>query len=181
MESEKLKSIPDELLVNLLREDNELALGEIFNRYWEKLFKSADKVLLDEEMAKDIVQEVFVKIWERRYTIQVRNLNAYLTQAVKYQVASYLRKGKFTEKHKEILESIADDTSTEQIIEIKELKDAITKSLNQIPNRCREIFLLSRYEQLSNKEIAAKLNISIRTVETQISKALKHLRTSLKS
>ncbi len=180
MDPERLKSIPDKLLVNLLSEDNELALGEIFNRYWDKLFIMADKVLLDEEMAKDIVQEVFVRIWERRYTIKVKNLNAYLNQAVKYQIASYFRKGKFTERHKETFESIADAIGTEQIIEIKELNDAIVLSLDQVPDRCREIFLLSRYENLSNQEIADKLNLSIRTVETQISNALRHLRTNLK-
>ena len=181
MKSVNFKNASDKDLFNLLREDNGLALDELFNRYWEKLFKSADKLLFDEDAAKDVVQDVFIKIWENRNSILITNLYAYLLQATKYQVISHLRRGKFTAQHEERLESLISENSTEQIINFKELNLAITESLEHVPNRCREIFYLSRFEYLSNKEIADRLDLSVRTVETQISKALKYLRETLET
>ena len=181
MGSVNFKNKSDEELFNLLKKDNGFALDELFNRYWEKLFKSADKLLFDEDAAKDVVQNVFVKLWENRNSIMVSNLYAYLLQATKYQVVSYLRKGKFTAQHEDELESLGSVNNTEQTINFNELNHVIIESLEQIPGRCREIFYLSRFEYLSNKEIADRLDISIRTVETQISKALKYIRETLET
>lgn len=181
MGSVNFKNKSDEELFNLLKKDNGFALDELFNRYWEKLFKSADKLLFDEDAAKDVVQNVFVKLWENRNSVMVSNLYAYLLQATKYQVVSYLRKGKFTAQHEDELESLGSVNNTEQTINFNELNHVIIESLEQIPGRCREIFYLSRFEYLSNKEIADRLDISIRTVETQISKALKYIRETLET
>lgn len=181
MKSVNFKNTSDEHLFSLLRDDNKLAMDELFNRYWERLFKSADKLLFDEDAAKDVVQNVFVKIWENRNSILITNLYAYLLQATKYQVISHLRRGKFTAQHEEKLEFLTPENSTEQLINFKELNQAIVESLEHVPTRCREIFYLSRFECLSNKEIADRLDLSVRTVETQISKALKYLRETLET
>lgn len=177
----ELKNISDEGLVNLLRDDNECALNEIFNRYWERLFWMAEKVLLDNDASKDIVQDIMVNIWERRHVVIISNLNAYLIQAVKYQIATYLRNGKLTDYHIQKVESTIFVNNTEDTINFNELKRTILNSLDQLPDRCSEIFYLSRFQGLNNKEIAQKLSISIRTVETQISRALKFLRVDLRT
>ena len=174
-----LSNVSDEDLVNLLRANDDNAMDEIFNRYWQKLFIISDKVLLDKEASKDIVQNVLISIWERRQTFMVNNLNAFLIQSVKYQISYYLRKDKFTERLAQKLESVFTVNNTEETIDYKDLKEKILESLEQVPSRCKEIFFLSRFENLSNQEIANKLQISIRTVETQISNALRFLRTDL--
>lgn len=181
MKLRNLKQVSDEKLAILLREDGGKVLDEIFDRYWEKLFRYANKIVMNEDAAKDVVQEVFVKLWERRQTLMVRNLNAYLIQATKYRIASHLRRQRLNERHEGVIESLVFVNSTEQLINLKELNETILASLKDAPHRSKEVFYLSRYEQLSNKEIATKLDISIRTVETHISKVLKHLRKNLKT
>ena len=171
--------LSDEKLLTLLKKGNALAFDELFNRYWALLFKSADKLLLDEDAAKDVVQEIFVDLWKRRETLQVSNLKAYLLQAVKYQIVEQLRKGKFTERHEERLISLHFSNATEEMVMANELYESLERSLQGLPDRCYEIFLMSRFENLSNREIANRLNISIRTVETQISNALRYLRRTL--
>mgnify|MGYP001795280805 CR=1 FL=1 len=170
----------DQELIKLLKKDDARALDQVFNRYWETLFRLAENVLLDENASKDIVQEIFINLWERRHQVTIDNLRAYLTQAVKYQVATYLRRGKFTDRHQEQLASLAFANQTEEIVHFNELEKNILDLLTNLPERCREVFYLSRFQGLNNREIAEQLNISIRTVETQISKALKFLRIKLK-
>lgn len=171
--------LSDQELISELKDSNSEALDEIFNRYWERLFQSAKRLLIDKEVAKDVVQEVMISLWERRQELLIHNLNAFLIQAVKYQVAYHLRKGRFTEKHQEHLDNVCFVNTTEEALNFNELKTQVLHSLDVMPNKCRQIFYMSRFEYLSNQEIADNLGISIRTVETQISNALKLLRSEL--
>ncbi len=171
--------IPDSKLVQLLKEDNELAFDEIFSRYWERLFVTTSNVLGDDDVAQDLVQEIFVSLWERRKKVDINNLSAFLFQAARNQVAKSIRKTRFTVAHEEALNEAVFVNTTEQLIDYEELRTTIDRSLQHLPSRCREVFQLSRFEHLSNKEIAEKLGLSIRTVETHISNAIKHLRNSI--
>ena len=167
-------------LMARLRDGDKDVFNQIFNCYWERLFKMAYRVLLDENLAKDVVQEILMDLWDRRKKAQILDLNAYLVQAVKYKVAYHLRRGKFTQVHFEKMESLTLVNTTEETIHYNELERTILESIAHLPKRCREIFYLSRFKGLRNKEIAERLNVSIRTVETQISKALKQLRTEIR-
>lgn len=180
-ETTDFKKASDKELLSFLKEDKETAFNEIFFRYWEKLFVSADKLLNDEDAAKDVVQNVFIKLWKNRSEIEITNLFAYLFQATKYQVISQLRRGKFSEWHEAKLEMLTAENDAAEIINSNELRQTILSTLEKVPARCREIFCLSRFNCLSNKEIANEMDISIRTVETQISKALKFLRENFDS
>ncbi|MEM9328391.1 MAG: RNA polymerase sigma-70 factor [Bacteroidota bacterium] len=180
MKTSPNKKFSDAGLITLLKRDDARALDEIFERYWERLFNLADKVLEDESVSKDIVQEIFVSLWERRQELEINGLSAYLSQAVRYKVASHLRRGKWTDKHMERLESRVFVNQTEEALNFNDLEKTILTTLDHLPDRCQEIFYLSRFEGLSNSEIAQKLNLSIRTVETQISRALRFLRTEIK-
>ena len=171
--------LSDRTLIEMLQRSQSYAFDIIFNRYWEMLFISANKVLLDENASKDVVQEVMIDLWNRREKSDVQNLKAYLIQAVKYKVASQLRNGRFTERHLEKLEYLAVPNLTEENLNYIDLEQLILKSIDQLPSRCREIFYLSRVQGLKNQEIADRLNLSKRTVETQISKALRNLRVQL--
>lgn len=176
-----MEHVVDKELFERIRSGDEVAFQELFTKYWELLYRLAYKILRDEGMAEDMVQEVFISVWERRKHILNSNIKAYLSQSVKFQVFKQLKKSQLQQVHIDAIESItlvSNDTS-ESDVNIKELTNEIETVLGTLPNRCREIFYMSRSEQLTNKEIATRLGISIRTVETQISIALKHLRNSL--
>ena len=172
-------NVPDDDLVLLIKQDDQAAIDEIFNRYWLRLFKAADKLLQDEQLSKDIVQDIFVDVWEKRQERNIVKLDVYLHQAVKYKVISQLRRGKFKSLHEQRLEQLGVTNETVNSLELNDLNDSVGRILNAMPSRQREIFYLSRFKYLDNKSIASKFNISIRTVEAQISKALKLLRLHL--
>lgn len=169
-------------LVDLLKKGSESAFEEIFNRYWAQLYSVAYRVVADEAYCKDILQEIFVGLWERRLDSDIQNLGAYLSRAVKFQTVTYFRNNALKDKHlKRIQQLTPVPTTPYDDTDVAEIQDSIQAMTASLPPRCREIFYLSRIEHLSNAEIASKLNISIRTVETQISNALKHIKPLMKN
>jgi RNA polymerase sigma-70 factor (family 1) len=171
----------DEVLLEMLRSegDAEWALEQIFGRYHMQMFKLATGVLRDEDLAKDLVQEIFIDLWNRKSTSNIQGLSHYLFRAIKFQVLKQLRNGKLRDHHLKILRKVEFINQTEELLNFKELEKIINDRLNQLPPRCKEVFYLSRFENLSNKEISDRLQISIKTVEGQITKALSFLRTVL--
>jgi RNA polymerase sigma-70 factor (ECF subfamily) len=169
----------DEALVEMLAGENECALREIFWRYHRRLFKMSVAVLKDEAIAKDLVQDVFIDLWKRRHTSQIRNLSSYLSKAMKFQVLKQIRDHKLQDDHVRLAANLQFANQTEESLNHEELERLLNKVVNQLPNRCREVFVLSRFENLSHKEIALQLGISPKTVEVQISKALQFLRQHL--
>lgn len=172
------KNIDKELNVRLYESDRS-ALGEIFELYWDKFFQIAFNILKNEDDAKDAVQVVLIDIWKRRSERIILNIEAYLHNAVKFQVFKKLRDGKLNQQHVEKFEKILVQEPIENKIEFDELNEDILKSIEKLPDKCREVIKLSRYEGLSHKEIASKLEISVKTVENHITKALKVIRSAL--
>ncbi|EDM34153.1 putative ECF-type RNA polymerase sigma factor [Pedobacter sp. BAL39] len=169
----------DQDLVILMKKDD-AAFNEIYERYWSILYRSAFNVLKDEDLCLDVLQEVFIWVWEHRADLQVRSLKAYLQVAVKYKVANYIRNGKVRESFYLRIPKIELDTAfPDETLEVKELKEIIDRFVEELPARCREVFQLSRNEHLSNKDIAIRLGISEKTVENQINKGLKKLKLDL--
>ncbi len=163
----------------MLRGDHACALKEIFNRFQTRLFRMAFGVLEDEALAKDIVQEVFIDLWNRRHTTDIQNLQSYLPAAIKYQTLNQLRNGKLREHHLKLIQNIQFVNQTEESINVEELDASLRIALDQLPARCKEVFELSRFENLTHKQIAGKLGITAKTVEVQIHKALSVLRKRL--
>ncbi|MDY0101405.1 MAG: RNA polymerase sigma-70 factor [Lentimicrobium sp.] len=157
---------------------------------FEKLFRAnfkglcffAQKYVKDFETAREIVQDSFISLWEKRDSIDAgRQVKSYLTSIIHNKCHNYLRDNqKFNHRLLEIenLSEISDMVDSDLLV-TKELKLAIQDAIGELPEKCREVFLLSRYENLKYKEIAVKLGISVKTVETQMSKALQHLRVRL--
>ncbi len=174
------KYLPDDELLLKLSHDDKNAFDEIYRRYWSDMFNAAYNIFRERESCMDIVQELFIWLWEHRNQLNVASLKPYLMVAVKFKVSNYIRSGKvkasFFDKLKQVQEpyELAEDS-----MEVKELVAIIDHFTNQLPERCREVFLLSRQEHLSNKEIAERLGISVKTVENQMTIAIKKLRTSL--
>lgn len=176
-EGKTSQNLSEDQLLKLLSKQRESALKELYNRYWEPLYFHAWKVLGDKNASEDVVQEVFIDLWEKGKFGKIENLSAYLYQAVKYKTLMALRKNRITEKHLEVIKQISPVQTFDRTLHMKELHDEITHHLEQLPPRCREVFYKSRFEHLRNEEIAEQLNISKRTVETHISHALRYLRS----
>ena len=131
----------------------------------------------------DIVQEIFTWIWEHRDEVIIKtSLRGYLFAAVKFKTANYIRNGKirknFFDQVTAIQPAPAQDSS-EELLEVKELETFMRQAVNTLPDKCKAVYELSRKEQLSHREIASELNISVKTVENHINIALRRLRGML--
>lgn len=154
------------------------AYTTLFEQYWESLYAISVHITKDREVAKDVVQEVFLSFWENRRIKTIDNLGGYLSRATKFASLKLLRDDK-TILHQSIDEASELASSEDSGMDAKELEEQLSQAIARLPVRCREVFVLSREEQLTNKEIAERLNLSQRTVETHISNALKELRSKL--
>ncbi len=166
-------------LIDRLRSGDQHAFTMIYDRHWAALYRTALRILDDHDLAKDVVQEAFISLFEKGNVNSIRNLQAYLYQVVKYQCFMQLRSGKISEKHLSQINTIMASNELEEELHAKELQLALDESIAALPEKCREVFYLSRFESLPNKKIAERLNISHKTVENQITKALKILHVSL--
>jgi RNA polymerase sigma-70 factor (family 1) len=169
----------DEHLIILLKKGDQQAFTEIYNRYAESLVGFAASKLYDLDDAKDILQDLFVKLWENREQLYITsNLQSYLFAITRHRIIDKIRKSITREEYASIAQSMQAiyPHSIDNQVEAKELQENIYKSLNQLPSRVKEIYKLSREEGLSNREIAEKLNLSEQTIKNQLSTALKHLR-----
>lgn len=165
-----------------MKRGKEYAFDFFFNYYYPGLCVYAQKMIsLPEEEARDIVQDVFVKFWNDCKKLDIQfSIRSYLFVAVKNKCFDVLRKKNRNIKVQEISNEydIADGAFESYIL--SELETLFNQSLNKLPERCREVFELSRLHGLKNREIAAKLNLSEKTVENQMTKALHILREELK-
>lgn len=174
-------SYSDDKLIELIKTGNNLAFNQLFNRYWKSLYAYSFKVFKDHNLSEDAIQEVFGRLWEKRETVEIKNVKAYLFQAVKFQIAANIRRVRFTELHLQVLDKLNYVRDVEDRINYQELNNRLENALEELPDRCREIFHMSRFQNMSNQEIADRLNISKRTVENQISRGLQKLSQSLET
>lgn len=175
-------SCPDIELINLLSEDDEHAYLEIFSRYNKLLYSHAYNKLREREDAKDIVSEVFYALWMRRaQSLPKENLVGYLFMAVRYKIADFLSRKQVKEHYVQSLQTYINqaEVDTDHLVREKQLKEIIEEEIAALPPRMQEIFRMSRFEQMSHKEIAAKLQLSEQTVKDQVKKALRILRIKL--
>jgi RNA polymerase sigma-70 factor (family 1) len=168
----------DQELLILSAKDNPDAFDTLYFRYWEDMYKTAFAILKDADCCKDIIQDVFIWLWQHRHTLQILHLKSYLRAAIKFKVANYIRSGNVRESFFKELASVQlpVHSPAEDQVEFKQLKGIVLQAISDLPEKCREIFQLSRDEELSNREIAEKLHISVKTVENQMTIALRRVR-----
>jgi RNA polymerase sigma-70 factor (ECF subfamily) len=175
-------SYTDSELLVLLSQDDKDAFDSLYSKHWADLYKSAYFILKDPDACKDIVQDIFVWLWEHRKGLEVHALKSYLRAAVKFKVANYIRSGNIRESFFDELIRFTPSALSPTVAdfsEIKELNAIIQQAISHLPAKCREIFKLSREEHLSNQEIANRLSISVKTVENQMTIALRRIRNTI--
>ena len=176
------KWLADELLVKLLHTNDSNAFREIYNRYWKRLYNIAITKTHTREAAEEIVQTLFISLWERRAILSVDNLESYLLKAVKYKVINYVHSFLVKEKHLTILRqhTTTEESSSETLTAMHELSFAIQTAIEKLPVKTKTIFKLSREENRTVKEIASHMNLSEKAVEYHITQSLKLMRLHLK-
>jgi RNA polymerase sigma-70 factor (ECF subfamily) len=179
--SDKLPS--DKILLNLMREGDPASFNALFDRYWEMLYATVFSVCSDREVCSEIVHDIFLNIWLKREKLQIESFKAYILASARYHVYRYVKNTrKNSLEYREDLEYSVNVAMNDGELNIRyqDLEKSVDRELDELPRRCKEIFTLSRREQLSNDEIATRLDISKRTVENQLTHALRHLRLSMK-
>jgi len=176
----------DSELWEQIRLDNNKAFDVLFNRYWSSVYSTSFTYLKDQEACTELVHDIFINIWRNRYSLEISSFKNYLTMASRYQVYKLVKKGKanpllLVEEYDTIPNSNYAINLGEEKISYQEMESSIELVLDKLPKKCKEIFIMSRFENLSNQEIADKLDISKRTVENQITIALRVLRVSIKA
>ncbi|WP_121811364.1 RNA polymerase sigma factor [Mucilaginibacter kameinonensis] len=177
-----LNVFSDDELVTLLRKGDREAFAEIYNRYFGLLFIFASRKLKEEDAAKDILQELFSILWEKRQTLNLSGtLPSYLYTAVRNRIIDRIGRNNIEQRYIQSLQSYIDKGyfTTDHRIREKQLSKLIEEAIDSLPAKMRQIFLLSRREHLSHKEIAEMLDISEQTVRSHVKHALRILRLRL--
>ena len=173
----------DAEIIQLLKRRDGSGFELVFKHYFKNLYKYALAILREHDQAEEIVQNVFVKLWEKKEELEIReNMDNYLYRAVHNESLNYLKHLKVRSAYQAFImrrpPPHAPDNLPEKIT-LSELERRLEKAILELPEQCRLIFRLSRSEELRYKEIADKLSLSVKTVENQMGKALKLLRMKL--
>jgi RNA polymerase sigma-70 factor (family 1) len=176
------RNYSDQELTVLLKKGDQDAYTEIYNRYNNLLYRHAYKKTGDASAAQDVLQDVFLSLWNRKAEVdEAANLAGYLYTAIRNKILNLFAQKKVRDRYEDsVLQFTQIGVSlTDHLIREKQLAELIEKEIAAMPEKMRAVFMLSRKQHLKNKEIAGLLHISEHTVATQLKRALKHLRTKL--
>lgn len=174
------KSYTEKELLQLLSNDDRLAFGEIYDRLWKPLFAIAYNRLKELQAAEDIVQDVFASLWKNRHAVEADSVKNYLAAATKYMVLAKIKRMALERRYQQSAQlAPVVELNVDGDIDNKRLLQFIKTEVETLPEKCRLIFQCSRDKGMSAKEIATEFNISAKTVENQLNKALRHLRKSV--
>ena len=178
------QSFDDQTLLTLLRQGDKDAYTVIYDRYKNLLYSHAYKKLCDTEEVKDVLQDLFTNLWNKRADIPVAmNLSGYLYAGIRNRILNLLSHKAVEHKYIASLQQFIQEGAytTDLALREKEMAECIQKEIDLLPPKMREVFLLSRNEHLSHQEIAERLGISEQTVAKQVTNALRILRVRLGS
>lgn len=169
-------------LLEAIRRDDENAFEEVFNRYWSKVYGMAYSRVRSREASEEIVQSLFICLWDKRASLAINNLSFYLTTAVRNRaydfIESQLVRKKYWDYYKRFIPQQAQ--TTEQDVVFNELVKAIEEKLELLPEKSKRVFMLNRMEGRSIQEIATILNLSEKAIQYHLTKSTKELRVHLK-
>ena len=169
----------DEALLERVRASDSVAFEQLFRRYAEPLYDCAYGYVASRDAAQEVVQQLFVELWERRRVWQVSGTVAtYLYRAVRNGSLNALRDGR---RRMRLGERAYEGPGIEQEVEAADLARAVARIVARLPERCREVFRLNRYHHLTYAEVAQVLNLSVKTVELHMARALRELRARIRN
>ena len=177
------EKMTDEALIDLLTRDDADAFTMLYQRHWELMLLNAARVLSSREDGRDVVQEVFISLWDRRKALNITgSVLAYLQTSIKYMAIRFIRKNITRRDYLSRLTRAETDSypaDGEERVQLKEIQTVISRAVEQMPAKMREVYLLSREEQLSHNEIAERLDISPETVKKHVQHALHLIRAAI--
>jgi RNA polymerase sigma-70 factor (ECF subfamily) len=169
-------------LVQLLQQGDEKAFRELYERYWDKLVARAFTQLASTEDAEELLHDIFIKLWQRRASLQLKySFHTYIAAALKYEIIHKLAERKQRKPFTTIGVAVEGpaDHSTQGWLDFRDLQDRLEASVSALPEQCQLVFRLSREQGLSEKEIAARLQLAPKTVQNHMTRALKKLKVAL--
>ena len=168
--------------VEAFSDDDEEAFLKIYDEYWYKVFLIAYKRLGKKDVAEELTQDLFLKLWEKRHTLKPHNVGSYLFVAIRNSVIDHIHSGLVANKYLEFYKTFRElnSASTQNIVEFDDLTQAIEKGLSQLPPKTQQVFKLSRLESWSLDKIARHLHLSEKTVGYHLTKSLKFMRAYLR-
>ena len=173
-------AMDDMFLLQLIKNGDKQAFKYVFDTYFTALCRFMYLYLGDTQEAEDIASDIFASVWENRKKLEIRlTFKAYLFQAAKNRCLNVIRDRKATVSLDDINGQDTPQVSITDSLETEELNNLIQEAILSLPEKCREVFLQSRTKNLTNQEIAESMDISVKTVEAQITKALKQIRKFL--
>lgn len=176
------KDLDDAILLKLLKAGDGSALETIYFRYSESVFMAAFKKVRSREIAEELVQNLFIRLWIKREELNIQQLQSYLQTAIRYQVIDYIRSKIIQERYFRFAKDhlSTHENNSESTLLLHELAVAIDNTIKKLPQKTQEIFRLSRYEKRSIKEIAQYMNLSEKAVQYHMTQSLKFMRLHLK-
>jgi RNA polymerase sigma-70 factor (ECF subfamily) len=172
--------LSDNELTSLLKKEGEAVYKEIYNRYWDKLYYIAHRMLKQQEAAEEVVQDVFVLLWKKKTELDIQSLAVYLAAMTRYEVYRYLAKDKRDKNNAvDYQHQFRDQVSFDVDLENKLLLEIIAELSNQLPEKCRLVFQYVKLQDRPLAEVAKELDISQKTAEAHLTKALKTIRGNM--
>ena len=175
------EKLTDAELFHLVKQEDSNAFTTLYTRHWAFLMDIAYKRFQSREKAEDIIQEIFISLYQKRHQVEFTvSLQAYLAQALKYKVLNEIRSMNIRNQYKKnLFFSPICKNDFAQDLEAKDLKSRVDQTIKSLPEKCKKVFYLSRWEKKSNRDISNSLSISVSTVEKHIGKALKLIREDI--
>jgi RNA polymerase sigma-70 factor (ECF subfamily) len=172
----------DQQLWNAIRQSDEKAFSELFTRYWSTAHRIAYSKVRSLETTQEIVQELFITLWDKRETLMVQNMPAFITTCIKNKAIKYIESQLVKEKYWAYYKNYIPQTEfvTESELDFNELKEAIETGMERLPAKSKKVFQLNRFQGRSVSEIASMLNLSEKAIEYHLTRSLKHLRLHLR-
>lgn len=169
-------------LIEGLRNGDRDAFTIIYKEYWYRMFTVANRKLQNRELAEELIQEIFTRLWKERETIRITQLDFYLFSAVRYEVIDQIRAAARIQTYAQYYKAFSsfEDLNTENTVAFNDLLQMIDKGLEILPVKSREIFKLHRFQHLAVSQIALQMELSEKAVEYHLTKATKSIRIYLK-
>lgn len=166
-----------------MRHDDGVAFAEIFKRHWRKVHAMAYARVRSKAVTEEIVQELFIALWDKRATQSIKHLSSYLYQAVKFKALNHIRSTLMQQKCWDYYRDFIPQTeeATAMTVEYGDLMEAIERGINTLPEKAKKVFTLNRLEGHSVPEIADLLNLSEKTIQYHLTQSVKKLRVHLKN